>query len=114
MGSNSDKVIDRVLELVDGWQPIWFNPDELRDKISYLKKSAEEKGINIVNYNISLRNRIQFTTDNNSNHPSTALIESKDKVFQTIPSYKNLDIKEIVLDFVTPDKDEILETMATL
>ena len=114
MGGSSDQAIDRALELVDGWQPIWLNPDELKDKISYLKNSAEQKGVDTVNYDISLRNRIQLTTDNNSDNPSTVLIGSKDKVFRAILSYKKLDIKEVVLDFITPDKDEILKTMATL
>ena len=114
MGGSSNQAIDRALELVDGWQPIWLNPDELKDKISYLKNSAEQKGVDTVNYDISLRNRIQLTTDNNSDNPSTVLIGSKDKVFRAILSYKKLDIKEVVLDFITPDKDEILKTMATL
>ena len=42
-----------------------------------------------------------------SNNPQTGT----DRVWE---AYKKLDIKEVVLDFITPDKDEILETMDTL
>ena len=49
-----------------------------------------------------------------SDNPPTALIGEENEVFDKILSYKRLGISEIVLDFITPDKDEILETMSTL
>ena len=114
MGGNADGAIQRAVDYADGWQPIWFGPEELKNKIFYLEKYADEKKVNINReiYNISLRNRILITDDkDNGNNPDTALIGQKNEVFDKILAYKDLRIKEVVLDFISPNIDEILETM---
>ena len=114
MGGNADGAIQRAVDYADGWQPIWFSPQELKNKILFLEKYADEKKVNINReiYNISLRNRILFTSDkDNGNNPDTALIGQKNEVFDKILAYKDLRIKEVVLDFISPNIDEILETM---
>lgn len=114
MGGNADGAIQRAVDYADGWQPIWFSPEELKNKILFLEKYADEKKVNINReiYNISLRNRILFTSDkDNGNNPDTALIGQKNEVFDKILAYKDLRIKEVVLDFISPNIDEILETM---
>ena len=114
MGGNADGAIQRAVEYADGWQPIWFSPEELQNKILFLEKYADEKKVNINReiYNISLRNRILITADkDNGNNPDTALIGQKNEVFDKILAYKDLRIKEVVLDFISPNIDEILETM---
>ena len=114
MGGNADGAIQRAVEYADGWQPIWFSPEELQNKILFLEKYADEKKVNINKeiYNISLRNRILITGDkDNGNNPDTALIGQKNEVFDKILAYRDLRIKEVVLDFISPNIDEILETM---
>ena len=114
MGGNADGAIQRAVDYADGWQPIWFSPEELKNKILFLEKYADEKKVNINReiYNISLRNRILITGDkDNGNNPDTALIGQKDEVFDKILAYRDLRIKEVVLDFISPNIDEILETM---
>lgn len=114
MGGNADGAIQRAVEYADGWQPIWFSPEELKNKILFLEKYADEKKVNINReiYNISLRNRILITGDkDNGNNPDTALIGQKNEVFDKILAYRDLRIKEVVLDFISPNIDEILETM---
>ena len=114
MGGNADGAIQRAVEYADGWQPIWFSPEELQNKILFLEKYADEKKVNINReiYNISLRNRILITGDkDNGNNPDTALIGQKNEVFDKILAYRDLRIKEVVLDFISPNIDEILETM---
>lgn len=114
MGGNADGAIQRAVEYADGWQPIWFSPEELQNKILFLEKYADEKKVNINReiYNISLRNRILITADkDNGNNPDTALIGQKNEVFDKILAYRDLRIKEVVLDFISPNIDEILETM---
>ena len=116
MGGNHEKAIERSIDHADGWQPIWFSSDELEIKMKYLKQYAEEKERNLDNFSISLRNRIRITqkSDKNSEHPPTALIGKKNEVYDKILSYRRLDIKEVVLDFITPDKEEIIETLEML
>ncbi len=116
MGGNHEKAIQRSIDYADGWQPIWFSSDELEIKMKYLKQYAEEKERNLDNFSISLRNRIRITqkSDKNSEHPPTALIGEKNEVYDKILSYRRLDIKEVVLDFITPDKEEIIETLEIL
>ena len=114
MGGNADGAIQRAVEYADGWQPIWFSPEELQNKILFLEKYADEKKVNINReiYNISLRNRILITADkDNGDNPNTALIGQKNEVFDKILAYRDLRIKEVVLDFISPNIDEILETM---
>ena len=114
MGGNADGAIQRAVEYADGWQPIWFSPEELQNKILFLEKYADEKKVNINReiYNISLRNRILITADkDNGDNPDTALIGQKNEVFDKILAYRDLRIKEVVLDFISPNIDEILETM---
>ena len=114
MGGNADGAIQRAVDYADGWQPIWFSPEELKNKILFLEKYADEKKVNINKeiYNISLRNRILITGDKDTgNNPDTALIGQKNEVFDKILAYKDLRIKEVVLDFISPNIDEILETM---
>ena len=114
MGGNADAAIERAVEYADGWQPIWFSPNELREKITYLEKYADERKVDINKeiYNISLRNRILISDSNdNGNNPDTALIGKKDEVFEKIIAYKDLRIKEVVLDFISPNIDEIIDTM---
>ena len=116
MGGNHEKAIQRSIDYADGWQPIWFSSDELEIKMKYLNQYAEEKERNLDNFSISLRNRIRITqkSDKNSEHPPTALIGEKNEVYDKILSYRRLDIKEVVLDFITPDKEEIIETLEIL
>ena len=116
MGGNHEKAIERSIDYADGWQPIWFSSDELEIKMKYLKQYAEEKERNLDNFSISLRNRIRITqkSDKNSEHPPTALIGEKNEVYDKILSYRRLDIKEVILDFITPDKEEIIETLEIL
>tara|TARA_B100000700_G_C14980570_1_gene826174 strand:+ start:848 stop:1732 length:885 start_codon:yes stop_codon:yes gene_type:complete len=115
MGGNADAAIERAIDFADGWQPIWFGPDELKNKINYLEEYASKKNVEINNYNISLRNRILLTdSKDNGNNPNTALIGEKNEVFEKILAYKNLKIKEVVLDFISPNIEEILETMETV
>ena len=112
MGGNADAAIERAIDYADGWQPIWFSPDELSKKIEYLESYSESKGINIENYNISLRNRVLITNKNKmGDNPDTALIGTKNEVFDKIKAYKSLKIKEVVLDFISPNSEEIIETM---
>ncbi len=44
-------------------------------------------------------------------NPDTALIGTKKEVFDKIKAYKSLKIKEVVLDFISPNSEEIIETM---
>jgi len=116
MGGNHDKAIERSVDHADGWQPIWFSAEELEPKIKYLNDYAEKQNKTLENFSISLRNRIKFTTKNEGGeeNPPTALIGEKNEVFEKILSYKKLNINEVVLDFLTPEKDEIFEIMETL
>jgi len=116
MGGNHDKAIQRSVDHADGWQPIWFSAEELEPKIKYLNDYAEKQNKTLENFSISLRNRIKFTTKNEGGeeNPPTALIGEKNEVFEKILSYKKLNINEVVLDFLTPEKDEIFEIMETL
>ena len=116
MGGNHEKAIQRSIDYADGWQPIWFSSDELEIIMKILNQYAEEKERNLDNFSISLRNRIRITqkSDKNSEHPPTALIGEKNEVYDKILSYRRLDIKEVVLDFITPDKEEIIETLEML
>ena len=80
--------------------------------IEWLESYSESKGINIENYNISLRNRVLITNKNKmGDNPDTALIGTKNEVFDKIKAYKSLKIKEVVLDFISPNSEEIIETM---
>lgn len=116
MGGNHKNAIERSIDFADGWQPIWFSSDELEIKLKYLNEYAEKKSKDLVDFKVSLRNRIRITSKNSKDeeNPPTALIGEKVEVFDKILSYKRLGISEIVLDFITPDKDEILETMEIL
>ena len=80
--------------------------------IEWLESYSESKGINIENYNISLRNRVLITNKNKmGDNPDTALIGTKNEVFDKIKAYKSLKIKEVVLRFISPNSEEIIETM---
>ena len=116
MGGNHNNAIERSVDYADGWQPIWFSAEELEPKIKYLNDYAEKQNKTLENFSISLRNRIKFTTKNGEGdeNPPTALIGEKNEVFEKILSYKKLKINEVVLDFLTPEKDEIFEIIETL
>ena len=58
-----------------------------------------------------IRDRLITGDKDNGNNPDTALIGQKNEVFDKILAYKDLRIKEVVLDFISPNIDEILETM---
>ena len=45
MGGTSDEVIKRAVEFADGWQPIWFTPDQLKEKMNFVKEYAATKNI---------------------------------------------------------------------
>ena len=116
MGGNHDKAIERSVDFADGWQPIWFSAEELKVKMKYLKEYSEKKEKSLKNFQVSLRNRIRITSGDSDSkeNPPTALIGKKDEVIEKILTYKELNINEIVLDFITSDKNEIIETMEIL
>ena len=116
MGGNHERAIERSIDHADGWQPIWFSSDELEIKMKYLNEYAEKKDRDLTNFDISLRNRIRIISKDrkDTENPPTALIGEKNEVYEKILSYTNLGIKEVVLDFITPDKDEIIETLEIL
>ena len=84
--------------------------------MKYLNEYAEKKDRDLTNFDISLRNRIRIISKDrkDTENPPTALIGEKNEVYEKILSYTNLGIKEVVLDFITPDKDEIIETLEIL
>lgn len=116
MGGNHQKAIERSVDHADGWQPIWFSAEELKSNMEYLNSYADKKNRDLNGFSISIRNRIKFTRDNSKDaeNPPTALIGTKNEVFEKILSYKTLKINEVVLDFLSPEKDEILEILETL
>tara|TARA_B100000686_G_scaffold351535_1_gene450624 strand:+ start:696 stop:1574 length:879 start_codon:yes stop_codon:yes gene_type:complete len=113
MGGTSDEVIKRSVEFTDGWQPIWFTPQELKQKINFLEEHADSKGLSIDNFDISIRNRI-LITDNKEDNPNNFIIGQKEEVFNHILAYKDLGISEVVLDFLSPEFDETIKTMEIL
>ena len=113
MGGTSDEVIKRSVEFTDGWQPIWFTPQELKQKINFLEEHADSKGLSIDNFDISIRNRI-LITDKKEDNPNNFIIGQKEEVFNHILAYKDLGISEVVLDFLSPEVDETIKTMEIL
>tara|TARA_Y100001936_G_scaffold51099_1_gene49636 strand:+ start:8270 stop:9148 length:879 start_codon:yes stop_codon:yes gene_type:complete len=113
MGGTSDEVIKRSVEFTDGWQPIWFTPQELKQKINFLEEHADSKGLSIDNFDISIRNRI-LITDKKEDNPNNFIIGQKEEVFNHILAYKDLGISEVVLDFLSPEFDETIKTMEIL
>ena len=113
MGGTSDEVIKRAVEFADGWQPIWFTPNQLKEKMNFVKEYAATKNINVDRFDISLRNRI-LISDKKEDNPNNFIIGQKNEVFDHILAYKDLGISEVVLDFLSPEIDETMKTMEIL
>ena len=113
MGGTSDEVIKRAVEFADGWQPIWFTPDQLKEKMNFVNEYAATKNINVDSFDISLRNRI-LISDKKEDNPNNFIIGQKNEVFDHILAYKDLCISEVVLDFLSPEIDETMKTMEIL
>jgi len=113
MGGTSDEVIKRAVEFADGWQPIWFTPDQLKEKMNFVNEYAATKNINVDSFDISLRNRI-LISDKKEDNPNNFIIGQKNEVFDHILAYKDLGISEVVLDFLSPEIDETMKTMEIL
>ena len=113
MGGTSDEVIKRAVEFADGWQPIWFTPDQLKEKMNFVNEYAATKNINVDAFDISLRNRI-LISDKKEDNPNNFIIGQKNEVFDHILAYKDLGISEVVLDFLSPEIDETMKTMEIL
>ena len=69
VGGSSKPARRRAVELASGWQPTWLSPEEYTEAVTELKKTAEEKNVNLDDFRFSVRNRIRLE-EHGSNYDS--------------------------------------------
>ncbi len=118
IGGSSKRAIRRAVELGDGWQPIWFSPDEMEVEINYLKRVASEMGRNLEQFVFSIRNRLRILSEGKKQgieiggkQPPFALFGTLEEITNHINKYKEIGVSHVTLDIISKNEEEMFDMM---
>lgn len=109
IGGSSKSAMERSLKYGTGWQPTWVSPEDISEMIKYLKSVSDDMNMNMENFTISVRNRVKFNTDLNSQNNSIYMFSGNvDTTKLEIKAFKEAGVDYIVFD---PETKSDLETI---
>jgi len=109
IGGSSKSAMERSLKYGTGWQPTWVSPEDISEMIKYLKGVSDDMNMNMENFTISVRNRVKFNTDLNSQNNSIYMFSGNvDTIKLEIKAFKKAGVDYIVFD---PETKSDLETI---
>jgi probable F420-dependent oxidoreductase len=120
IGGISKRAIARAVELGDGWHPVWLSPDQMEEKIGYLKSVAKEKETNLDNFVFSIRNRLRILETTEVKKPN--LSESRgqytfsfhgttEEIIDDIRQFESIGVSHIIFDLDVENDKEMFNTI---
>jgi probable F420-dependent oxidoreductase len=120
IGGISKKAIARAVELGNGWHPVWLSPDQMEEKIHYLKGVAEKKGRNLDNFVLSIRNRLRILKTTKVKKPE--FTESRgeytfsfhgttEEIIHKIKQFESIGVSHIIFDLDVENNNEMFRTI---
>jgi probable F420-dependent oxidoreductase len=120
IGGISKKAIARAVELGNGWHPVWLSPDQMEEKILYLKGIAKEKGRNLDNFVLSIRNRLRILKTTEVKKPE--FTESRgqctfsfhgtpEEIIYKVRQFESIGVSHIIFDLDAENDKEMFHTI---
>lgn len=120
VGGISKRAIARAVELGNGWHPVWLSPDQMEEKIGYLKRVAGEKKRNLDNFVFSIRNRLRILKTAEVKKPdftesrgqyTFSFHGTKEEIIDKIRQFESVGVSHIIFDLDVENDDEMFNTI---
>lgn len=120
IGGISKKAIVRAVELGNGWHPVWLSPDQMEEKIRYLRSVAKEKKRNLDNFVFSIRNRLRILKTTEVKKPdfsesrgqyTFSFHGTKEEIIDNIRQFESIGVSHIIFDLDVENDNEMFKTL---
>ena len=120
IGGISKKAIGRAVELGNGWHPVWLSPHQMEKKIRYLRRVAKEKGRNLDNFILSIRNRLRILktpevkkTDISEwrGEYTFSFHGTTEEIIHKIRQFESIGVSHIIFDLDVENNKEMFNTL---
>ena len=115
IGGNSRKVIERAVNLGNGWHPVGLTPDEIKEKAKYINELLVENKKGTSDFVISLRKNLQIKRASEKEikkeDERETLRGTPEKIIEGIEKYKNSGVSHLIFQVLSSSLEGILETM---
>ncbi|MGB7293727.1 MAG: LLM class F420-dependent oxidoreductase [Thermodesulfobacteriota bacterium] len=120
IGGISKRAIARAVELGDGWHPVWLGPDQMEEKIGYLRRVAEEKKRNLDNFVFSIRSRLRILKTTEVKKPDFSESRGEytfsfhgtiEEIIHKVRQFESIGVSHIMFDLDVEDDNEMFKTI---
>src|SRR3972149_11402588 len=115
IGGNSRKVIERAVNLGNGWHPVGLTPDEIKEKAKYINELLVENKKGTSDFVISLRKNLQIKRASEKEikkeDERETLRGTTEKIIEGIEKYKNSGVSHLIFHILSGSLEGILEAM---
>ena len=113
VGGSSPAALRRVVAYGDGWHTLRQSPNQVAEKLPVLNAAMEVAGRNPSSLQVSINIGIKFVTEATADPVGdrTLLRGTPDEIIETIRTYGDAGVEEVVLSFASRDKNEHIETL---
>ncbi|KRT65781.1 MAG: luciferase-like protein [Candidatus Dadabacteria bacterium CSP1-2] len=115
IGGNSQKAIERAVNLGDGWHPVGLTPYEIKENVNYLNELLGKKGKSPSDFVISLRKNLQIKRTSKKEIKKADERETlrgmPEKIIEGIEKYKNSGVSHLIFHVLSGNLKGVIETM---
>jgi probable F420-dependent oxidoreductase len=113
IGGSSSAAIRRVVAYGDGWHTLRQSPTQVAEKLPVLNAAMEAAGRDPASVQTSISIGVKFVTEATAGPVGdrTLLRGTPDEIIETIRTYAEAGVQEMVLSFASRDKNRHAETL---
>jgi probable F420-dependent oxidoreductase len=120
IGGISKQAIKRAVELGNGWHPVWLSPTQLEKEIDYLTQVAKEKGRNLDNFVLSIRNRLRILKATEVQKTDLSKWRGKhtfsfhgttEEIMHKVRQFESIGVSHIIFDLDVENDNEMFNTI---
>ena len=110
IGGQSRAAMRRTALRADGWHPTGLTPDEMANRLDYLKAQVESAGRAMEEISLSARAELDVR-DSPLGDKAGPMEGAPDELVEAIEAYAEIGVEEMVFSVGTPDPKRILSVM---
>ncbi len=114
VGGQSNAALRRVARRGDGWHPTAITPEQLGDRLDYLRARLQESGRTVAELTVSVRAELDVLGA--GSEPQGLVQGAPDHLLSSVESYAAVGVDEMIFAMSTDDTsriDRVMEAFAT-
>ena len=114
VGGQSNAALRRVARLGDGWHPTAITPEQLGERLDYLRARLQESGRTFADVTVSVRAELDVLAA--GSEPRGLMQGTADHLLTSVESYAAAGVNEMIFAMSTDDTsriDRVMEAFAT-